>query len=268
MAELLDADSFKNIQKKISSNRVDFPFVHSVLARIQHGRVFIDDEAPDTVLIWHYQGFATIFGETVSLKFKNMVHSLLMRTFEPNQRRFLLLSGHELDWVESFIPTVCKGKRQLFAFSRKNFKKFSFSLPDACAILKLDASFLRSDKVWNFTNYAWTSIEEFEKHGFGFYIACDNMPASIAFTTFVNVHEMEISVETNSNFRRKGLAAAVCSRLIEAILNVGHTPVWSCGLDNTPSISTALKLGFKPTRSVTTYQTPMPTTYFITEVIK
>jgi len=56
----------------------------------------------------------------------------------------------------------------------------------------------------------------------------------------------EPGIFTLREHRRKGYAAAVCAALIQAQLQRGRTPYWSCGADNAASINLAKHLGFQP----------------------
>jgi RimJ/RimL family protein N-acetyltransferase len=54
----------------------------------------------------------------------------------------------------------------------------------------------------------------------------------------------DISIDTVAEYRRRGVAAAVASALVEAVLADGLAPVWGAVEHNEPSLGLAEKLGF------------------------
>lgn len=58
-------------------------------------------------------------------------------------------------------------------------------------------------------------------------------------------HHAELDVFVHENYRQKGYATMVCTKLIEHLLQEGYEPDWSCWHHKQASINLALKLGFK-----------------------
>ena len=56
---------------------------------------------------------------------------------------------------------------------------------------------------------------------------------------------LEIGIETNNEFRRKGFAELVCCKLIDFCISNKYEPIWSCRLENTGSYMLAQKVGFE-----------------------
>jgi GNAT superfamily N-acetyltransferase len=56
----------------------------------------------------------------------------------------------------------------------------------------------------------------------------------------------DLSIDTLEAYRRRGLAAATASRLIERVRASGKEPVWGALEDNAPSLALAKRLGFVP----------------------
>ena len=93
-------------------------------------------------------------------------------------------------------------------------------------------------------SFSWKSQEQFLKEGFG-YIALDQeRVCAVAFSAAVCSDEIDIGVETQEDYRRKGLAAILAGRMCERILEIGKRPVWAHSISNTGSMNTALKCGF------------------------
>ena len=55
---------------------------------------------------------------------------------------------------------------------------------------------------------------------------------------------VEPGIMTHPEYRKRGYARLVCSSVLRHILDLGLTPVWSCGMDNTASARLAKCLGF------------------------
>jgi len=56
--------------------------------------------------------------------------------------------------------------------------------------------------------------------------------------------QAEISVDTNEEYRNRGLATITCAAFIEYSVSLGLIPNWSCWDFRTASIALAKKLGF------------------------
>lgn len=56
----------------------------------------------------------------------------------------------------------------------------------------------------------------------------------------------DVSIDTLTPWRRRGLASAAASRLIELELESGRRPVWGAVVSNPPSLRLAARLGFRP----------------------
>jgi RimJ/RimL family protein N-acetyltransferase len=91
----------------------------------------------------------------------------------------------------------------------------------------------------------YSSIQNFLKYGTGFVLSLKNgTVVSEVYASIGNGHG-EIGVITNPNYRSKGYAVQIASYLIKRLLDTNIIPQWSCNVDNSSSLSTALKLGFE-----------------------
>lgn len=58
---------------------------------------------------------------------------------------------------------------------------------------------------------------------------------------------VDIGVTTHEQYRRQGLASAAAAIVAVEVQKRGKVPVWSCGVDNEPSMRIAARLGFRET---------------------
>ncbi len=95
-----------------------------------------------------------------------------------------------------------------------------------------------------FVRYDWGSYAAYEAHGFGFALLIGEAVASTITAVCVSQRHALISVATEPDFRRRGLATLVSARFIEHGLERGLLPVWDCDDFNLGSVATARRLGF------------------------
>ncbi|MBD7912499.1 GNAT family N-acetyltransferase [Clostridium sp. Sa3CVN1] len=102
---------------------------------------------------------------------------------------------------------------------------------------------MRNDELqkYHFLNYDLG--EDFVHNSFGFCIEKDKKVLSACTPCLLSKKSAEISIITNSNFRKKGLAALVAAKFILYCLDHDLTPHWDAA--NYPSYLLAQKLGYK-----------------------
>lgn len=72
------------------------------------------------------------------------------------------------------------------------------------------------------------------------------MPAAWAFSAAISDYEIDIGVETDAQFRRRGFAFDAAAAMCRDIISHGKTPVWACHAANIASQTLAAALGFVP----------------------
>ena len=88
----------------------------------------------------------------------------------------------------------------------------------------------------------WGSVENYVDKGLGYCIRYGDKVVSHAGSIFPYTDDLEIQVDTDPDFRRRGLATVVCARLIEECLLNNITPYWDA--HTVVSAGLAEKLGF------------------------
>ena len=92
----------------------------------------------------------------------------------------------------------------------------------------------------------WQSASQFLNEGIGFSLWFNGELACTAFSAFIDDRQLELGIESATQFRGKGFAMHTCAALIDYCLENRLEPVWSCRLENTASYLLAQKLGFEP----------------------
>lgn len=133
-------------------------------------------------------------------------------------------------------------------FDRNKLEEYARSLPDGFTIVPIDERWyeccLKEKWMCDFVSN-FSSASDFIQRGLGF-LAIDPMGQPAAGATSYTIYQggVEIEVDTNENYRRKGLALAVCAKLILTCLDKGLYPSWDAA--NLASVALAQKLGYQP----------------------
>jgi L-amino acid N-acyltransferase YncA len=65
---------------------------------------------------------------------------------------------------------------------------------------------------------------------------------------------LELGMETEPEFRRKGFASIITAKLIDYCLERDLEPIWACRDGNKASYNLAVKLGFEPVAYLPYYE--------------
>lgn len=131
-------------------------------------------------------------------------------------------------------------------FDRANLQKLVAALPEGYEIQRIDGELydkcLESDDFEDAVCH-FASKEQYLEMGRGFAVTKDGAPVSVASSYTVYREGIDIEIDTLEEERRKGLASAVCARLILSCLDDGLYPSWDAA--NMNSVHLAEKLGFE-----------------------
>jgi len=90
------------------------------------------------------------------------------------------------------------------------------------------------------------SLEHFFRQNFGFCAQDGHQLVAWCLAEYHYQGRYELGIETIKAYRRKGIATHLASAVIRHAWASGATEIgWDCWATNTPSIATALKLGFE-----------------------
>lgn len=211
-------------------------YPYSIVEGFQHGDIYANSRS---VLFWHYSGFAFLYGE-YDESFLDFVSDLMMNA----DRRFILFTNDTP--VENYFRknknTVIE-KRLFFEYG-KDVPPEIPKLPDGFELCEINAELI--EKIsGNITPYfSWDSAESFLEKGKGYCIVKGDTVAAWAFSAAVSYWEIDIGIETNSEYRRLGLAEIAAKKMIGYCFEQNKHPVWACHQSNVASKKLAEKLGF------------------------
>ncbi|MBQ6146801.1 MAG: GNAT family N-acetyltransferase [Clostridia bacterium] len=131
-------------------------------------------------------------------------------------------------------------------FDRANLQRLVDALPEGYEIKRIDGELY--DKCLEIEDFEdglchFASKEQYLEMGRGFAAIKDGEPVSVASSYTVYREGIEIEIDTLEEERRKGLASAVCARLILSCLDDGLYPSWDAA--NMNSVHLAEKLGYE-----------------------
>lgn len=214
-----------------------YPF--SIAEDFQQGDAFSDSRS---VLFWHYSGFAFLYGEYDD-SFLDFVSDLMV-----NADRRLILFTNDVP-VENYFRKIENAviEKRLFFEYGKDVSPEIPKLPDGFELCEINAELI--EKIsGNITPYfSWDSAESFLEKGKGYCVVKGDTAAAWAFSAAVSSKEIDIGIETNSEYRRLGLAEIAAKKMIEYCFEQNKLPVWVCHQSNIASKKLAEKLGFVKT---------------------
>jgi len=226
----------------------DQPCYDAVFEGKQSGRLFVDDpDRPTAALLCRsYDYYAA-------------------GAVDPALRQFLRDAPEEAEVFASFygcVPLNESWKAALLAdlpleqIGRRNFQwragtpllDWRARLPEQAQITPIDRALAeRLDGEFYpvpFVLYDWGSYAAYAAGGFGFALWIGGAIASTITAIAVSQRHALINVATEPPFRRRGFAALIGARFIDACLERGLVPVWDCDDFNLGSAAAARRLGF------------------------
>jgi len=242
MLQKLNKTHYSSLIDMASAHDCGCVYPLSVAEGIQEGDIYIVPEGNhNRILVWTQSGFAYLSG-TVDEDFLKDIYEFMLDRRKANDRRFLLMSKDKyiLDFFrrKDDIDMEC---RYLFKFAEKNN---ALELPAEYELKEIDKDILAKIIGTVVPSLFWKDNNEFLENGKGYCISCSDEIASWAFSAAVSTKEIDIGIETNPKYKKKGLGMIVANRMIKYTLEQGKTPVWACHCKNIASEKMAGKLGF------------------------
>ena len=210
---------------------------------IQSGDIYTDGHA---VLFHHYCGFAYLSGEPDAAFFSEIAERFFGD--QPQPRRFVLITDRAdvIDYYAN-LPQIIAEQRLYFQAASAP----DIALPEGFSCRPVTPALLPRMQGRIVPAFSWESDAQFLRSGFGSCILQGDTVAACAFSAAVTAEAVDIGLETQEAFRRRGLAVCAAAAVMREIIRQGKTPVWACHTANTGSAKTALRLGFRPTHTCT-----------------
>lgn len=212
------------------------------------GRAWVDNKKNPTVAIVVVADFCYLFGCILSDKIKFTIDELIEKC------RGKIIVTDDSSWVsiiESHYPNHLKRfsrysiKKEVGVFQKNILNAYIDAVSSEFHICRINESLYFKVLEDNFmadccSNYA--SLEEFLEHGIGYAIVHNGEIISAASSYCYCEGSIEITIGTKDEYRRKGLALAVASKLILDCMERNIYPRWDAA--NMESVALAEKLWY------------------------
>lgn len=272
--EKSEYSSFIEFAKCCSANHV-YPM--SIVERYQEGDIYIDQQGDAgiadyenvrAVMFWHYCGFVYLAGSPSKALLEEIYEEFLSRNQE---RRFIIITDDEA--IKDFFSKksdVIIDKRFEYEYDVSDSGAEDLTenseAEDSTKVLKQnpdDNSFKYSseisieriseeniDRIHGriIPSFSWDASTAFLEKGLGYVAADGEKIAAVAFSSAVSSDEIDIGVETDPDYRRRGLSALLAAKMCEEIIKLGKKPVWAHAAANVASGKTAERAGFVKTK--------------------
>lgn len=258
--------------KKVSINNL---FARSVIENHVRGRVFVDDIArPRAFYVVHPYGMSLLYGDIKDGFLKSELRDYLLgknglretgeflQVFPSNlEEKIDALLGRSLGTVEENgeppdpSRPVIKHKRINFRFVPKKYARARKDLNlKAHDFKRIDENMFSNISGSVVPKKFWDGASDFRQKGIGFSLLKNGRIAASSFSSFVHDNMLELGMETEPEFRRKGFASIITAKLIDYCLERNLEPIWACRDGNRASYNLAVKLGFEPVAYLPYYE--------------
>jgi GNAT superfamily N-acetyltransferase len=256
---LLEPDTYASIAVFFAEMSSYHLAVTSVLAGTLPGRVFVDDPSRPAAAILIPANHCLIFVGGVPSAY--LLADVINLLYKPSlaQRYWFMVHYPSNDW-EPTIEHVLQGLGRT-ASLRYCYRLAELSLPllpplkDTILVTPIDQALVQDPSVVNRDllideiHSESPSLEYFFRHHFGFCALDGRQLVGWCLAEYQYQSRYELGIGTIEAYQRQGIATHVASAVIQRAFAEGATEIgWHCWASNTPSIATALKLGFRKVR--------------------
>ena len=236
----LNQTSYKSIIQQIEKTPCGTVYPLSIAEMNQYGDIY---KERDSILLWHYCGFAFLYGACDDC-FLETIYNMFLSADSSLSRRFILFSANPK--VIAFFQNkqdIVLGKRYNFEYPLEKASSRS-EIPPDYQICQFNQKLFDSISGRITPRFSWRDASEFLNHGMGYCVMYKEKAVSWAFSAAVSNDELDIGIETVSDHRHMGLGFAVAEKMIQYCFEQRKRPIWSCDANNTASQKIAEKLGF------------------------
>lgn len=234
---------FIDSAKSCSANRV---YPKSIAEGYQKGDIYID-EKEGAVMFWHYCGFVYFSGSPSADLLEEVYQEFLKKKQE---RRFIIITDDEE--TKDFFSRksdVIIDKRFEYVYDVQNSRADSTAeTTSELSIERISGNNIERIHGRIIPSFSWESNEAFLDKGLGYVAVDGDRVAAVAFSSAVSSGEIDIGVETDPDYQRRGLSAKLSLKMCEEIIAMGKKPVWAHAAVNVASGKTAERAGFLKTK--------------------
>jgi GNAT superfamily N-acetyltransferase len=239
--ELTKANRLKIAGAFRFNKRVDFSIECAVEGQL--GRVYVDDPAQPTAYCLRVGPFGYFAGDASSAAARKLMASFpAYHLLMPSPAEWLELAQEIFGERLVSLPRYSFSSARLSAehlgqlLSRSRFR-------DRIVPISLDLVVQAAGQPESFLDLSdFDSAADFVARGFGYTVLDGGEMIGAAYSSLVCSHGIEVSVYVEERRRQRGVATALCSRLLLDCLALGMRPNWDAA--NTESVRLARKLGY------------------------
>jgi len=238
----------KHVLKKLNSITEKYPLLISSIDGEIDCDVFVDEDYNlDQIILVNKLGWVYVIGDNIDETNKKEIIEILKEKYI-DMYEYLICFGAKKDWIgyiddfmnrnSSYVP------RLQFKFDFENYNPYKevnkYSIENV-NMRNIEKSIEFDSGITDF----WSSKTEFLEKGFGFNLIIDDEIACQIISAALSNREVEISIITSRNHRKKGLAYILSSYFLDYCIDNNLIPKWDCIKDNLSSKKLAKKLGFE-----------------------
>ena len=263
----LDKNDYVKVLESLETVEINHLFASAVALGHINGTISVDNkENPTSFYVTHPYGMSLLFGETTNEKFNEWLLGHALNAYKTrDQYQWLQVfprTWNELiakQWSEHLVKSkdntagilnkpIEENNRVNFKFNKTNYLEFKSKYNSSeIKVFRTDRKMFTKMHGSVIPIRFWDNADDFCNRAVAFSILDHDEVAATAFSAFIVGKQLEIGIETLSDYRSKGYAIAVCSALIDYCLENDYEPIWACRLENNASYLLAQKLGFEPT---------------------
>lgn len=256
MSHILERDRYPAVQSLFTGMHHHLAAV-TVLAGVLPGRVYVADPAsPRTaILIPSNQHRVYLSGEPSAPLLADVIRQLGAAAREEGYGCVLYYDAAR-DWrptIEQALhdQELTSAWRQYYRLSAPSASALA-PLPDHVTLGAIDRALVdgsllaHREELGEEIVSESPSLDHFFRHNFGLYARDERQFIGWCLAEYHDQGRYELGIETIEAYQRKGVATHLADAVIRRAFDLGATEIgWHCWARNTPSVATALKLGFE-----------------------
>jgi RimJ/RimL family protein N-acetyltransferase len=237
----------------------------AVLDGMNPGRVFVEDPAaPKSSFMISPEG-SYLAGTPDNEKFNSALNEALFSgaLFDRKDTWLYFILSSD-GWIDQ-LGSICAPRSPL-AVARRHYVcrhlvlDWRNRIPDGFTVRPIDGTLLSEtsleipEHILEWIQNNWGSTADFLQRGFGAVTLHGNKIVSWSVADCRSGDGCEIGIQTDPEYRQRGLAAITAAAAVETAFSSGFSMVgWQCNEDNAGSFRTAERVGFELERCYTMY---------------